>query len=54
VSPGRGPGEKPGRPPEEAADDPATNGLGFRDVDEGSDHGESPGSRPAPGDEGAS
>jgi hypothetical protein len=57
VSAGPGPGEKPDRPPEEAAEDQATNELGFRDVDEESDHDESPGeqgSGPAPGDKGAS
>ena len=51
---GSGEGEKRDRPPEEAAEDQATNELGFRDVDEESDHDESPGgqgSGPSPDDE---
>ena len=54
MSAGSGEGEKADRPPEEAAEDQATNELGFRDVDEESDHDEAPGgqgSGPAPGDE---
>ena len=53
---GKGEGEKADRPPEEAAEDQATNELGFRDVDEESDHDESAGSQgsgPTPGDEGS-
>jgi hypothetical protein len=57
VSAGAGEGEKADRPPEEAAEDQATNELGFRDVDEESDHDESPGSQgsgPAPDGESGS
>ena len=53
---GSGEGEKPDRPPEEAAEDQSTNELGFRDVDEESDHDENPGAQgdgPSPGDEGS-
>ena len=49
---GSGEGEKADRPPEEAAEDQPTNELGFRDVDEESDHDENPGgqgSGPPPG-----
>jgi hypothetical protein len=49
-----GAGERDDRPAEEqAAEDQATNEIGFRDVDEESDHDESPGgqgSAPSPGD----
>jgi hypothetical protein len=45
MSSGSGAGEKPDRPPEEAAEDQATNEIGFRDVDEESDHDESPGAQ---------
>ena len=39
------PGERGDRPPDEAAEDQSTNELGFRDVDEESDHDESPGAQ---------
>ena len=59
MSGGPGEGAKPDRPPEEAAEDQATNELGFRDVDEEGDHDEAPGGQgsgagPAPADESAS
>jgi hypothetical protein len=59
VSAGAGSGEGEGqgdRPAEEqAAEDQSTNEIGFRDVDEESDHDESPGgqgSGASPADEG--
>jgi hypothetical protein len=54
---GSGEGELGDRPAEEqAAEDQSTNEIGFRDVDEESDHDESPGGQgagPAPSDEGS-
>jgi hypothetical protein len=44
--------ERGDRPEEQAAEDQSTNEIGFRDVDEESDHDESPGgqgSGPSPG-----
>ena len=53
MSAGSGSEERGDRPAEEqAAEDQATNELGFRDVDEEADHDESPGgqgSGPSPG-----
>ena len=52
MSAGSGSEERGDRPPEEQAEDQSTNEIGFRDVDEESDHDESPGgqgSGPSPG-----
>jgi hypothetical protein len=43
VSAGSGSEERGDRPAEEQAEDQSTNEIGFRDVDEESDHDESPG-----------
>jgi hypothetical protein len=56
VSAGSGPEERGDRPAEEQAEDQSTNEIGFRDVDEESDHDESPGgqgSGASPPDEGS-